>query len=252
VDDRIRHRNGLSRSFDAFDLRRISRFAQPRGVDERQSKAVEIQRFGDEIARRPWTIGHDGAVSAKQRIEETRLPDVRVADDGDLESFANEPPATSAGQQRAGLREEVVERARQRAWFDEMISLLWKIDGRFEACDEIEQARIDAGDRARERTFQLIECRSRLQRGDRIDQIRDRLGLHQVDPAVEKRAEREFAWLGRARSAIDGRGDDRAQDDRAPMCAHLDDVVSGVRRGRGKVGDDRLIANIVQGFGDGG
>ena len=36
------------------------------------------------------------------------------------------------------------------------------------------------------------------------------------------------------------------------MRAHLDDVVSGVRRGCGKVGDDRVIANIARGFGDGG
>ena len=62
-------------------------------------------------------------------------------------------------------------------------------------------ARIDAGDRARERAFQLIECRSRLQRRGRIDQIGDRLGLHQIDPAVEKRAQREFAGLGEPRAA---------------------------------------------------
>ena len=133
-----------------------------------------------------------------------------------------------------------------------MISLVWKIDRRFETCDEIEQARIDGGNRARERAFQLIECRPCLQRGGGINQIGHGLGLHQIDSAVEKRPQREFAWLSRARPALDGCGDDRAQDDRAPMRADLDDVVSGVRRGCGKVGDDRVIANIVRGFGGGG
>ena len=105
-------------------------------VNRRPSRSSVLR---DEVARRPWTIRHDRAVGAKQRIEETRFPDVRVADDGDLQSFANEPPATSAGEQRAGLREEVVERPRHRARFDEVISLVWKIDRRFEARDEIEQ-----------------------------------------------------------------------------------------------------------------
>ena len=66
--------------------------------------------------------------------------------------------------------------------------------------------RIDAGNRARERAFELIECRARLQRSRGINQIGHRLGLHQIDPAVEKRPQREFARLSRARPALDGRG----------------------------------------------
>ena len=48
------------------------------------------------------------------------------------------------------------------------------------------------------RAVQLIEGGARLQRRDRIDQIGDRLRLHQVDPAVHERAQRELARLGEA------------------------------------------------------
>ena len=36
-------------------------------------------RLGDEIARRPGNLGDDRAIGAEQRIEQTRLPDVRAA-----------------------------------------------------------------------------------------------------------------------------------------------------------------------------
>ena len=54
--------------------------------------------------------------------------------------------------------------------------------------------------RARERAFELVHCRARLQRRDRVDEIGDRFGLHQVEPAVEIRAQRELARLGQPRA----------------------------------------------------
>ena len=51
--------------------------------------------------------------------------------------------------------------------------------------------------------FELIERRARLQRRHGVDQIGDGFGLHQIDPAVEERAQRELARLGEPRAARD-------------------------------------------------
>ena len=84
----------------------------------------------------------------------------------------------------------------------------------------------------RQRPLQLIERRARLKRRDGVDEIGDGFRLRQIDPAVEKRAQRELARLGEPRAARHGRGDDRAQNDRASVRAQLDDVLAGVRMRR--------------------
>ena len=56
--------------------------------------------------------------------------------------------------------------------------------------------------RARQRAFELIERRARLQRRHRVDQIRDRFGLHQIDAAVQVGAQRELARLGEPRAGL--------------------------------------------------
>ena len=81
---------------------------------------------------------------------------------------------------------------------------------------------------------QLIERRARLQRRHRVDQIGDRFRLHQVDPAVQKRAQRELARLGEPRAGVDRGLHDRAQHDRAAVRAQLDDIVAGVGMRRGE------------------
>ena len=122
-----------------------------------------------------------------------------------------------------------------------MITLVRKIDRRLEARDQVEQCRIDLADRLRQRPLKLVERRACLQRCDGVDQIGDRLGLRQIDPAVEERPQRELPRLGETRSTRGSRGDDRAQHDRAAVCAELDDVVARVRMRGGKESGDDVI-----------
>ena len=89
--------------------------------------------------------------------------------------------------------------------------------------------------------MELIERRARLERRHGVDEIGDRFGLHQIDAAVEKRAQRELARLREPRAVAMAAADDRLQDHRAAMRADLDDVVSRVgMRGR-EEGDDDLV-----------
>ena len=88
---------------------------------------------------------------------------------------------------------------------------------------------------------QLIERRARLQWRDRVDQIGDGLGLHEIDSAVEKCAKRELAGLRKPRPKSHRLLDDLPKHDRASVRADLDDVFAGVGMGSGEVGRDNLI-----------
>ena len=114
-----------------------------------------------------------------------------------------------------------------------MKSLVGKIERRLEPRGQIEQRGVDRGDRRGERALELIHRRARLERRDGVDQIGDGLGLHEIEPAVEVRAQRELARLGQPRAGRHRQFDDAPQQQRAAVPADLDDVVArvGVRRG---------------------
>ena len=67
--------------------------AKTRRIDERDAQPVEVDRLGDQIARRAGHVGDDRARRADQRVEQARLADVRLADDRDLQAFANRTAA---------------------------------------------------------------------------------------------------------------------------------------------------------------
>ena len=77
-----------------------------------------------------------------------------------------------------------------------MVTLVREIERRLEPRDQIEELRIDLCDAACQRAFELIECDTSLKRRRRLDQIGDRLRLHEIALAVEKRAQRELAGIG--------------------------------------------------------
>jgi len=66
-------------------------------------------------------------------------------------------------------------------------------------------------------TVQISERQLCLQRGARVDEIRDRLRLHQIELAVQHRAFGELARLRHPRSRLDHRGDDAFDEQRTAM-----------------------------------
>ncbi|OLB60903.1 MAG: hypothetical protein AUI11_11970 [Acidobacteria bacterium 13_2_20CM_2_66_4] len=246
-EDEIGDGSGPARAFDAFRFDPFARLAQARRVDERDPQAVEIDDLCDEIARRARNVGHDRARRAGERVEQTRLADVGPPDDRDLQAVANQLPAPRAGEQRRRSSGQIVNRPAERSGLDEVISLVREIDRRLEPRDEVEERGVEACDRGRQRPLELIEGGARLERRHRIDQIGDGFGLHQIDPAVEERAKRELAGLGKARAPIDCRFDDRAQDHRASVRAHFDDIVARIGMRSGERRDDNLIDRLCGG-----
>ncbi len=111
--------------------------------------------------------------------------------------------------------------------------------------DQLEQRRVDFANPARQRAFELIERGPRLERRHRFDQIVHRLGLHQIDAAVQVGAKGELAGLGEPRSRPHRRFDDGAEHHGASVRADLDDVLAGVGMRAGKEGHDGPIDRLA-------
>ena len=102
------------RAGDAFFLDRIRRHAAHAcRIDERERHAADVDALGQQIARRPRNVGHDGARRAGEPVEQARLADIGTAHDRDRQPFADDAPATRIRQQRVERVKHLVERARR-------------------------------------------------------------------------------------------------------------------------------------------
>ena len=184
------------------------------------------------------TMARAAPASALNRLG---LADIRIADNGDLQAFAHETSPPPVLEQQCRPLTQSIERIDEGLALHEMITLIWKIDRRLEARDEIEQLSIEVPDGAGERSVKLIERGLRLQWRDSFDEICNGLSLHEIDASIEEGSQRELTGFRVARAATERRFHDRPQHDGAAVRAQLDDVVSGVRMGGGKVGGNGLI-----------
>ena len=131
-----------------------------------------------------------------------------------------------------------------------MIALVGKVERRFETHGQVEQPAVHARDFGRERPLQLVVGRASLERRHRVDEIAHRFGLHQIDPAVQKRAQRELAGFCQTRPLGHRRFDDRTQEDGAAVGADFDHILAGVRVRAGKERQDDLVAGAARLAGD--
>ncbi len=195
--DQRKRRDGLrlAGARDAFDLDRIGRVAQTGGVDQRHRNAVEIDALGQRVAGGAGNLGHDRPRGAEQGVEQTGFSGVRPADNHDHPAFADDAAGARLTEQSSEARGNRVEFAAGLVAGEEVKTFLGEIERRFEPRRQIEQRGIRRGDLAGQRALQLIHRRLRLNQRHRIDEITDRFGLHEIEPAVEIRAQRELAGL---------------------------------------------------------
>src|SRR5919109_3147410 len=100
---------------------------------------MEIRALRQQVSRRPRHGRHNRAIRIQQRIEQTRLPHVRCADNRHLRAFAHQTPARGGAEQGADLRLYVANRDADRGWLDEVIALVRKIERGLELRDELEE-----------------------------------------------------------------------------------------------------------------
>ncbi len=122
-----------------------------------------------------------------------------------------------------------------------MITLIRKIERRFEASDKIKETGINCSNLRGECALELIECDTRLQRCHRVDQVRHGLRLNQIHLAVHECAQGEFARPRQSGPSVDRALQYLPQDDRAAMRAQLDHVLACVGTRRRKPRRDHLV-----------
>ena len=128
---------------DALEFHVIARLAHACRVDERDLQTIQVTCFRHEISRRARGLGDDGARLTQKRVEETGLPDIGPARDDDCRTVADDSTARGGVEQPVQFLDHARHGTRDRLRLDEVISLVWKIQRRFESGHEIEQARIE-------------------------------------------------------------------------------------------------------------
>ena len=120
-----------------------------------------------------------------------------------------------------------------------------EVDAGFEQGDQFEKLLLERRDAARNRAARLLRGDARLIQRGGVDQVADRLGLRQIDAAIQIGPQREFARLGEARARFERPFDGVAQNHGRAVAGNLDHVFGGVGAGRRKICDHNLINGMA-------
>ena len=112
---------------------------------------------------------------------------------------------------------------------DELVALFREIERRLQPRDHVEQRLPDRRRLPAQHPFEIRQRQLRLQRRARVDQIRDRLRLHEIELAVEHRALGELARLRHPRAERHARRDHPLDEQRIAVQRQLDEIVAGER-----------------------
>ena len=190
------------RARDALGLDRIARLARTPAVSTSvigtpSTSIVSVSR-SRVVPGTSATIARPAPASC---VEQARFAGVRPPDDRDMQRLRESAGrARRVAQQRDRSRSTRVELAHRLARLDEVIALVGKVQRRFELrASDRTAARRSRAIALGQRAVELIERRRACSGVTASIRSRDGFGLHQIDPSVQIRAQREFAWLGEPR-----------------------------------------------------
>ena len=201
----------------------------------------------DLVARGAGNRRHDGQFGAGQRVEQRALADVGLAGQHHRHAFGQAARPGACGRAPARDRRAIASsRPRASALLEKVDLLFGKVERGLDQRAQLDEALRQRVDVARERAGQRARRRARGRFGVGVDQVGDRLGLRQVELAVEERAQRELAGLrqSQARRAarrlasisrrLQAARKQQLQHHRAAMGLQLEHVFAGVRVRRRK------------------
>jgi hypothetical protein len=210
--------------------------AQAGGVADVQRHAVDLDVAAQGVARGAGDGGDDGQLGAGQRIEQRALAHIGLAGQHHLESFAQQRALARALQHLF----EALQQRRQLALhvgllheFD--VFLLGEVERRLDEQAQLNERVAELGHFTRQRAIERASGAARGALGAGVDQVGHRLGLRQVELAVEEGALRELAGLGRSRPGqqVEAARQQQLQHHRSAMRLQLQHMLAGVAvRGR--------------------
>ena len=243
--ENYQHQIGIRQSFDGFPnadrFRFVERLTNARRIDELNRNATDGHGFAHQVPRSARSCRNDGTFALDQPIEQTRLADIRPADDGKRQSLMNDFSVGEAGGKLLQWQTH-----RRNALEDDRVLhnrhvVLGEVDSSLEHGDQFDQFLFDRLQSPGKRAFELLRGDLSLVQRLRVDQVADRLGLRQIDAAIQKSAHGEFPRLREPRPGGDAKLDNVAKYHRRTVGRDFNDVVCRVRMRLGKIGYDHFV-----------
>ena len=188
----------LDRSTPAFLLDRIGTVAQPGGVGEHDRVTPEIDRDFDHIPRGAGDRRGDGHIAARYPVQKARFSGVWGAEDCDVDAVAQSFTAMPVGQVTLDFGNQALRLTTDAVLDFRRKVLVRKIDCRLEVGEDAGQTIAPSTINVTQLAAELPHCLATLCLGLGRGEIGDRLGLQQIELAVEEGAAGEFAGLGEA------------------------------------------------------
>ena len=135
------------------------------------------------------------------RLNRLDLPTLGAADDGQRQAFMHDFAEGEAGQQFLQRRANGGDARQDLLVGDDGDIVFGEVDAGFHGGDQLDQLLLGGLQALGKCAFQLPRRDLRLVERLRIDEVAHRLGLRQIDAAVEEGAHGELARLGQPRAA---------------------------------------------------
>ena len=206
-----------------------------------QRDALDLNRLAHRVARRPGNGRHDGQVLPGEAVEQARLADVRLAGENDVQSGAQQAALLRPLERVRERRTQPLEPTARISTVERVDLLLREVERRLDERAQLDQLIDEVSDRGRELALKAAHRAARRGLGGRLDDVRDRLGLCEIELVVEERPPGELARLGETGAELEAAPQEHLQDHRAAVALELEDVLGGVRVRRGKVEGDAIV-----------
>jgi hypothetical protein len=182
----------------------------------------------------------DGPALAQQPVEQARLAHIGAAHD-------SRPHALTIHDARVRTLDKLPQR-RARVLQDPADVLLLnlvlgEVNSGGEIGEDVHQGSTHLPNLFREPPAETVHGQAEPGPSLRLDNIKDRLGLREVHPAVQERPQRELAGIGQPGPAEQDHLEDALQGHRPAVAVDLDDVLSGVGVRSLHVGRQHLISH---------
>ena len=184
--------------------------------------------------------------SPTRRLSKLDLPAFGLPAITTVKSLAQQRALPRRGLDRIEGSEHALRAAPAIAGADEKIDLLVrKVDRGLDVDPQIREQRLKLADARRELALHGAHGRARGRRGAGIDQIGDRLGLRDVDLAVQEGALAELARPRRAAAELERAPHQHVEHEDAAVALQLQHVLAGERSGRRKIQGEPSIDGLA-------
>ena len=205
--------------------------AQSRGIHHVQRHAIDRDALAHDVARGARDRRDDRRVVTGEAVQQARLARVGSSGDDHGHALAQQAPLARAVEHALEVIAHRLEALGELAVGEEVDFLFGKIDGRLHVGAQLDDRLGEAAHHGGELPLQRAHRRARRLARARIDQVRDRLRLRQIELVVEEGALRELARLRAARAELQGALHQCLEHHRAAVALQLEHVLTriGVR-----------------------